>query len=175
MYIHKNSLNRRRNRLHRRRSGSKNKIIIVLMVTISFLSVIGTIAAYSPFDHIQVAAAQQQENNNNNNNNTKLLSLSTISTAIGTGAAATGAIVTVPGFLSTRKQPKLLATYLLKIHNKYDELCKTTKPANKNEYLDFSDDLRCDIIYLLQKGDINENQYKMLDDRITEYLRKLLI
>jgi hypothetical protein len=83
MYIHKNSLNRRRNRLHRRRSGSKNKIIIVLMVTISFLSVIGTIAAYSPFDHIQVAAAQQQENNNNNNNNTKLLSLSTISTAIG--------------------------------------------------------------------------------------------
>ena len=75
-----------------------------------------------------VAAAQQQDNHNNN---TKLLSLSTISTAIGTGAAATGVIVTVPGFLSTRKQPKLLATYLLKIHNKYDELCKTIKPATK--------------------------------------------
>jgi catalase len=27
-------------------------------------------------------------------------------------------------------------------------------------------------IYLLQKGDIKENQYKMLDDTITEYLRK---
>jgi hypothetical protein len=142
------------------------------MVTIFFLSVIGTIAVYSPFDYIQVVAAAQQQDNHNNN--TKLLSLSTISTAIGTGAAATGVIVTVPGFLSTRKQPKLLATYLLKIHNKYDELCKTTKPANKNknEYLDFLDALRCDIIYLLQKGDINENQYKMLDDRITEYLRK---
>jgi hypothetical protein len=38
--------------------------------------------------------------------------------------------------------------------------------------LDFLDALRCDIIYLLQKGHINENQYKMLDDRITEYLRK---
>jgi len=164
-----NSLNR--NGLHRSRSSSKNKIIV--LIAIFFLSVIGTIAAFSPFDHIQVvAAAQQQESNNNNN--TKLLSLSTISTAIGTGAAATGVIVTVPGFLSTRKQPKLLATYLLKIHNKYDELCKTTKPANKNknEYLDFLDALRCDIIYLLQKGDINENQYKMLDDRITEYLRK---
>jgi hypothetical protein len=140
-------------------------------MAIFFLSVIGTVAAYSPFDRIQVvAAAQQQENNNN----TKLLSLSTISTAIGTGAAATGAIVTVPGFLRGRKQSKFLGTYLLKIHNKYDELCKTTRPTNinKNEYLDFLDALRCDIIYLLQKGHINENQYKMLDDRITEYLRK---
>jgi len=55
MYIHENSLDRR-NRLYRRRSGSKNKII-VLMVTIFFLSVIGTIAVYSPFDYIQVVAA----------------------------------------------------------------------------------------------------------------------
>jgi hypothetical protein len=172
MYMHGNSLNRR-SRLHRRRSGSKNKIIVLM--GIFFLSVIGTVAAFLPFDHIQVVvAAQQQESNNNNNNNTKLLSLSTISTAIGTGAAATGVIVTVPGFLKTRKQSKFLGTYLLKIHNKYDELCRTTKPTNKNknEYLDFLDALRCDIIYLLQKGDINENQYKMLDDRITEYLRK---
>ena len=134
-------------------------------MAIFFLSVIGTITAFSPFDHIQVAAAQQQENNNNNN--TKLLSLSTISTAIGTGAAATGVIVTVPGFLRGRKQSKFLGTYLLKIHDKYDELCKRTKPTNKNknEYLDFLDALRCDIIYLLQKGDIKENQYKMPDDR----------
>jgi hypothetical protein len=162
-----NSLNR--NRLQS--SDNNNNIILVVMAIFS-LSIIGSITtvAFSPFDRIQIAAAQQE----NNNNNTKLLSLSTISTAIGTGAAATGAIVTVPGFLRTRKQSKFLGTYLLKIHNKYDELCKTTKPTNKNknEYLDFLDALRCDIIYLLQKGDINENQYKMLDDRITEYLRK---
>jgi hypothetical protein len=31
------------------------------------LSVIGTIAAFSPFDRIQVAAAQQENNNNNTN------------------------------------------------------------------------------------------------------------
>jgi len=62
------------------------------------------------------------------------------------------AIVTVPGFLKTRKQSKFLGTYLLKIHNKYDELCKTTKPANKNEneYMNFLHALRCDIIYLLR-------------------------
>jgi hypothetical protein len=160
-----NSLNR--NRLHSSRNN--NKIILVVMAIFA-LSLIGTtIAAFSPFDRIQVKAAAQQENNNNNNN-TKPLSLSTVSTAIGTGA-----IVTVPGFLRTRKQSKFLGTYLLKIHDKYDEYCKTTKPANKNknEYIDFLDALRCDIIYLLQKRDINENQYKMLDDRITEYLRKI--
>jgi hypothetical protein len=169
MYMHENSLNRR-NRLNRK-SSNKNEIIVLM--AIFFLPVIGTIAAFSPLDRIQVvAAAQQQESNNNNN--TKFPSISTISTAIGTGAAATGAIVTVPGFLRTRKQAKFLGTYLLKIHNKYDELCKTTKPTNKNknEYLDFLDALRCDIIYLLQERDTNENQYKMLDDRITEYLRK---
>ena len=161
-----NSLNR--NRLQR-----SNNSNVVFVMAIFFLSVIGTIAAFSPFDRIQVAVAQQ-ENNNSNSNNNKLFSLSAVSTTIGTGAAATGAIVTVPGFLRTRKQSKFLGIYLLKIHNKYDELCKTTKPTNKNknEYMDFLDALRCDIIYLLQKGDINENQYKMLDDRITEYLRK---
>ena len=87
----------RRNRLNRK-SSNKNEIIVLM--AIFFLSVIGTIAAFSPLDRIQVvAAAQQQESNNNNN--TKFLSISTISTAIGTGAAATGAIVTIPGFLST--------------------------------------------------------------------------
>ena len=61
MYMHGNSLNRR-NRLNRK-SSNKNEIIVLM--AIFFLSVIGTIAAYSPFDHIQVVEAAQQENNNN--------------------------------------------------------------------------------------------------------------
>jgi hypothetical protein len=44
-------------------------------------------------------------------------------------------------------------------------------PTDKNKK--FLDTLRCDIIYLLQNGDINENQYKMLDDRVTEYLNRI--
>ena len=119
-------------------------------------------------------ANAQQETNNNSNNSTKFVSLSTISTVIGTGAAATGTIVTVPGVMKTRKQSKFLATYLLKIHNKYVELLRKTKTQptdvqNKNEYQDFLETLRCNIIYLLQNGSISENHYKMLDDRITEY------
>jgi hypothetical protein len=165
-----------RDRLHRSRTSSK---ILVLMV-LSFLSIslaITITVVFPPFDRIQVVLAATQQENNNNNNNTKFVSLSTISTVIGTGAAATGAIVTVPGLVRTRKQSKFLAIYLLKIHNKYDELCRKTKtkPTDKNkyEYQDFLDTLRCDIIYLLQNGDINENQYKMLDDRITEYLSRI--
>jgi hypothetical protein len=94
-----------------------------------------------------------------------------LSTATGTGAAATGIIATVPGVLRTRKQSKCMSIYLLKIHHGYDELGK--KSANTREYLDILEGLRRDIIYLLQRGEINENQYKMLDDRIIEYLNKI--
>ena len=93
-----------------------------------------------------------------------------LSTATGTGAAATGIIATVPGVLRTRKQSKCMSIYLLKIHHEYDELKKS---ANTREYLDILEGLRRDIIYLLQRREINENQYKMLDDRIIEYLNKI--
>ena len=94
--------------------------------------------------------------------------LSTISTAIATGAGTTGAILTVPGYLRARKLPKFLAAYLLKIHNKHDVLCRYPKltDKSKNEYQQFLDSLRCDIIYSLKNGDINENQYRLIEDRI---------
>ena len=107
------------NRLHTRTSSNK----ILVLMALSFLCVIITITVFSPFDYVRLPLAHaQQETNNNNSINAKFVSLSTISTGIGTGAAATGAIVTVPGVMKTRKQSKFLAIYLLKIHNKYDEL-----------------------------------------------------
>ena len=69
-----------------------------------------------------------------------------------------------------------ICKYLFKVHNEYSQLCrKTTKPTDKNkdEYQDFLETLRCDIIYLLQNGSISEYHYKMLDDRITEYLGRI--
>src|SRR5215469_16027891 len=114
------------------------------------------------FEHNQAASAQLKKNNNNNNNN-PYFSLSILSTATGTGAMATGIMATVPGVLRTRKQSRHMSIYLLKIHHGYDELRK--KPANKREYLDILEGLRSEIIYLLQRREINENQYKMLDDR----------
>jgi hypothetical protein len=148
-------------------------------VALSFLlSIAIVITVFPTFDRgIQLPLAHAQQETNNNSNIARFVSLSTISTAIGTGAAAIGAIVTVPGVMKTRKQSKLLAIYLLKIHNKYDELCRKTKTKptdqDRNEYQDFLETLRCYIIYLLQNGSISENHYKMLDDRITEYLSRL--
>ena len=63
-----------------------------------------------------------------------------------------------------------MSIYLLKIHHRYDELRK--EPANTREYLDILEGLRSEIISLLHRRDINENQYKMLDDKIIEYLNK---
>jgi hypothetical protein len=144
------------------RLGSNNTNKIIVIVAIFSLSVVIT-GTFFPFEQGKAASAQQQINNNNNNNN-PYLPLSMPSTA-------TGIIATVPGVLRTRKQSKCMSIYLLKIHHGYDELRK--KPAKTREYLDILEGLRRDIIYLLQRGEINENQYKMLDDRIIEYLNKI--
>ena len=160
------------NILKRNRFDRRNDSTLIVLIAISLLYVVVTITALYPFDRLQiVAAATLQENNNN----TKPVFLSTISTTIATGVGATGAILTVPGYLRARKQPKFLAAYLLKIHNKHDELCRYPKLSDKskNEYRNFLDSLRCDIIYSLKNGDINENQYRLIEDRIAEYLNRL--
>jgi len=43
----------------------------------------------------------------------------------------------------------------------------------KNEYLNFLNTLHSDIIYSLQNGNINENQYRLLEDRIAEYVNRI--
>jgi hypothetical protein len=149
------------------RGSNKTNNIIVITAIVSLLSII-TVVLF-PFGQSQAAAALLQKNTSNNN---PYFSLSILSTAAGTGAAATGIMTTIPGVLRTRKQSKYVIGYLLKIHYKYDEVCKN-KSRDKNEFLDFLQGLRGDIIYLLQRRLINENQYKMLDDRIIEYLTKI--
>ncbi|MFY9795381.1 MAG: hypothetical protein WAJ93_06790 [Candidatus Nitrosopolaris sp.] len=154
--------------INRLSSNNTNKIIVIIAIFSLSVVITGT---FFPFEEGKAASAQRQINNNNNNN--PYFSLSILSTASGTGAAATGIIATVPGVLRTRNQSKCLSTYLLKIHHKYDELGKRTESVDKEEYLDFLEGLRSDIIYLLHRREINENQYKMLDDRIIEYLNKI--
>ncbi|MFZ0224012.1 MAG: hypothetical protein WAM42_20210, partial [Candidatus Nitrosopolaris sp.] len=149
------------------RGSNKTSNIIVITAIVSLLSIV-TVVLF-PFGQSQAAAALLQKNTSNNN---PYFSLTILSTAAGTGAAATGIMTTIPGVLRTRKQSKYLIGYLLKIHYKYDEVC-TNKSTDIREYLDFLQGLRGEIIYLLQRRHINENQYKMLDDRIIEYITKI--
>ena len=93
--------------------------------------------------------------------------------ALGTAVAINGAILTVPGILRTRKQSKTLSAYLYKINDKYSEFCNMSRPGNKSEYLTFLNTLRKDIISLVQKRAINESQYQILDDKITEYANRI--
>ncbi len=149
------------------RGSNKTSKIVVIAAIVSLLSIV-TVVLF-PFGQSQAAVALLQKNTSNNN---PYFSLTILSTAAGTGAAATGIITTIPGVLRTRKQSKYLIGYLLKIHHIYTEVCKN-KSTDIREYLDFLQSLRGDIIYLLQRRLINENQYKMLDDRIIEYLSKI--
>jgi cytosine/adenosine deaminase-related metal-dependent hydrolase len=92
-------------------SNNTNKIIVIIAIFSLSVVITGT---FFPFEQGKAASAQQQINNNNNN---PYLPLSMLSTATGTGAAATGIIATVPGVLRTRKQSKCMSVYLLKIHH----------------------------------------------------------
>ena len=65
--------------MKRRGKYSNNKIIALLAIT--SLSIIGA-AAFYPVDQIRVSAQQE----NNNNNNAAKISLSSLSTVVGTGA-----------------------------------------------------------------------------------------
>jgi hypothetical protein len=98
------------------RGSNKTNNIIVITAIVSLMSIIR--AVVFPFEHSQAASALLQKSTSNNN---PYFSLSILSTAAGTGAAATGIMTTVPGVLRTRKQSKYLTGYLLKIHYKYDD------------------------------------------------------
>ena len=95
--------------------------------------------------------------------------------ALGTAVAINGAILTVPGWRRARKQSKTLSRYLYKIDAKDIEFSKRSKTVSfyKLEYLTFLNDLRKEIISLVQKRAINESQYQILDDKITEYANRI--
>jgi len=60
------------------------------------------------------------------------------------------------------------------INKKYNEFNKDGNGIlSKRQYLDGLENIRDTITYLLQRRDINENQFKMLDDKISDSSRRL--
>jgi hypothetical protein len=91
---------------------------------------------------------------------------------IGTGLAVLGAILRVPGYFTSVKQANTLSRYLAKINDKYYQF-SNEKSIGKDEFVRELYEIRRSVTYLLERRDINENQYKILDDKITYYIDNL--
>jgi hypothetical protein len=80
----------------------------------------------------------------------------------------------IPNYFNSRKQVNNLGIYMKDINEKYNEFNYDVNGTyNKREYLHDLEDIRDTITYLLRRRDINENQFKMLDDKITDYQHKI--
>lgn len=91
---------------------------------------------------------------------------------IGTGLAVIGAVIKIPGYITSVKQTNILSRYLSKINKEYYQF-SVERSINKDEFVRKLEEIRNNITHLLEKRKINENQYKMLDDKITYYTDNL--
>ncbi len=97
-----------------------------------------------------------------------------LATGIGVTVTIIGIITKVPGYFTSKKQANYLSMYMEMINKKYNEFNKDGNGRhNKRQYLNNLEDIRNAITYLLQRRDINENQFKMLDDKISDYQQKI--
>lgn len=99
-------------------------------------------------------------------------------TYLGTGVAVAvgivGAITKVPNYFISRKHANYLSMYMQQINKKYNEFNNDgNRIHNKRQYIDNLEDIRGNITYLLQARDINDNQFKMLDDKISDCQQKI--
>jgi hypothetical protein len=91
---------------------------------------------------------------------------------IGAAVTVIGVILKVLSYFTARKQSKNLSKYVSKINKKYNEF-NEEKSIDKNQFVKALEDIRSNITYLLERRGINENQYKMIDDKIANYLDKI--
>jgi hypothetical protein len=86
---------------------------------------------------------------------------------VGTGVAVSGAINTLPGYFKQKKQRKNLTLYIKDIDNDY-ETCKNTKECLSHLGLK-----RNAIIESLNRGEISQEQYEILDKKISDYMENV--
>ena len=94
--------------------------------------------------------------------------------AVAAAVGISGVITKVPDYFISRKQVNYLGMYMQQINKKYDEFNKVGNGVHsKQQYLDDLENIRDTITYLLQRRSISENQFKMLDDKISDYQEKI--
>jgi YVTN family beta-propeller protein len=80
-------------------------------------------------------------------------------------------IPSIISWLNGRRQRKHLSQYRNKIDNIYDEFKKST-PKNRDDLINSLDKTQIQVTQGLEKGKISESHYRMLKDRISEYVNQ---
>ncbi len=97
------------------------------------------------------------------------LSVGDVSTYVGLIATAVTLITLLPRWLHGKTQRKNLSMYISKI----DYMYKTLDNADKGESKKHLEEIRYELVQLLNKGKINQEQYGVLDKKVSDYIGKI--
>ena len=78
--------------------------------------------------------------------------------------------VTIPPYLSKKKQAQTLRDCIVDVNNKYNKFTQNKIP--RDQYLKELESLRSNFMNLVATRGISEDQYKMLDDMISSYANR---
>jgi ribosomal protein L19E len=76
-------------------------------------------------------------------------------------------------YIVNRFRIRNLSNAMTAIVNKYKNYKESPDENNKGKYIHQFEDMREEVLKLLQKGKIDENKYKMLDDQISSYIQNI--
>ena len=89
---------------------------------------------------------------------------------VGIGVAVIGIITKIPPHLTSKKQKFTLRQWLIDMNYIYRKYKNDSQQCLEN-----LENLKNNLIQILYKGEINEDQYEMLDRKISGYIEKLKI
>jgi PKD repeat protein len=80
------------------------------------------------------------------------------------GGTILGVIIKVPDYFKEKKQRSNFCSFVAKINNIYD-----ISYRNKKELLEHLNEIRNDVLRLLNRGEIDQEQYQILEEKISKY------
>lgn len=92
---------------------------------------------------------------------------------IGIASGVSGVISGLAVYIVNRFRIRNLSNAMTAIVNKYKNYKESPDENNKGKYIHQFEDMREEVLKLLQKGKIDENKYKMLDDQISSYIQNI--
>jgi hypothetical protein len=89
---------------------------------------------------------------------------------IGVASGVSGLVSALAVYVVSRIRIKNLGNFMTRIINEYKKYKKTTDQVERHKYISRFENMREEILEMLQKGKIDENKYQMLDQKISSYI-----